>query len=177
MRIALLNGLLAAIFTIPILIPSLCIATPPGTFGCLASMETTWPGTWLLVAFFVFTIVGVLGAFGWSLAYWYQDAMSGKSTSSKGLVWLQIILFEVGVLVATGMMAAIGYVGGNFIAHGGGVAVSSEVIRTQIIPPLSNDPNNPLFDIPPIVVALGIGLGVLAQFVGLLNIFRLKKKA
>src|SRR5579863_10075978 len=60
--LGLLNGLLAVVFTIPIVVPSLCIATPPGEFGCAASMETTWPGTWLLVAFFTWTTVGVLGA-------------------------------------------------------------------------------------------------------------------
>ncbi len=176
MWLAVINGLLALIFTVPILIPSLCIATPPGNFGCQASMETIWPGTWLLFAYFSFLVVGVLGALAWSVLYHQQGTLSGKVRAGKGMSWLQLILFEVGLLVATGMMAAVGWTGGNFIAHGGGVAVSSEVIRTQIIPPLSSDLSNPFSNMPTVIVALGIGLSVLAQAVGLLNFWMLKKE-
>ena len=62
MLLAVFNGLLLVPFTAPILVPTLCIATPPGSFGCQASIEIVWPGTWMLVGFFVFIIVGVLGA-------------------------------------------------------------------------------------------------------------------
>ena len=88
-----------------------------------------------------------------------------------------MILFEVGVLGATSLMATIGFVGGHVLATGGGVAVSAEAIRTQIIPPLSSDPSSPLFDMPPVAEAAFIGLSLLAQLLGFLNLLTLKKGA
>lgn len=175
--IGLLNGFLAIIFTVPILVPSLCIATPPGQFGCAASMETSWPGTWLLVAYFTFLIVGVLGPFAWSLAYSHRSGPEGKTEANKTLSWLHLLLFEVGVLGATGFMAAIGYAGGNVVAHGGSAIVSAEAVRTQIIPPLSTDPNSVLWDMPPVLEAIFIGLTLLAQLLGFLNLVTSKKPA
>jgi len=172
--VALLNGLLIIPFTAPILVPSLCIATPPGSFGCKASMETSWPGTWLLVAFLVFIIVGIFGALGWSLVY-SRKASSGAAEGNTGVFWLHLLLFEVGVLGATAIMAAIGYVGGNIVATGGSPIASAEAVRTQIIPPLSSDPNSVLFDMPPVVEALFIGLTLLSQLVGYLALFMLRK--
>ncbi len=177
MLLAMLNGLLLIPFVAPILVPTLCIATPPGSFGCKASMEIVWPGTWLLVAFFVFTIVGVLGALAWSLVYYHEWTVEEKHEGSMMLLWLQLILFEVGVLGATSLMAAIGYVGGNILAQGGGVAVAAEAIRTQIIPPFSVDPNSPLYDMPPVGEAAFIGLSLLAQLIGIVNLLTLKKGA
>ena len=61
------------------------------------------------------------------------------------------------------------------MAHGGGIAVAGEVIRTQIIPPLSSDVTSVLYDMPPVVEATFIGLSILAQFVGLYNLITLQK--
>jgi len=137
-------------------------------------METSWPGTWLLVAFLVFVIVGIFGALAWSLVY-SRKSSSGATEGNSGLLWLHLILFEVGVLGATAMMAAIGYVGGNVVATGGSPIASAEAIRTQIIPPLSNDINSVLNDMPPVVEAAFIGLTLLSQLVGFITLFTLKK--
>jgi hypothetical protein len=162
------------VFTAPILAPNLCIATPPGQFGCAQSMETSWPGTWLLVAFFTFVIVGVVGPLLWSLAYSRSATVSGRTDGNGSLFWLHLILFEVGVLAATGMMAAIGFVGGSQIAQGKSAIIAAEAIRTNIIPPLSTDPNSVLYDVPPVLVATFIGISLLAQLIGLLNLTLLK---
>jgi len=137
-------------------------------------METSWPGTWLLVAFIIFVAVGIFGALGWSLVY-SKKASSGAAEGNSGLLWLHLVLFEVGVLGATAMMAAIGYVGGNVVATGGSPIVSAEAVRTQIIPPLSSDPNSVLFDMPPVIEAVFIGLSLLSQLVGFIALFTLKK--
>ncbi len=172
--LALLNGALIIPFTLPILAPSLCIATPPGLFGCKASMETSWPGTWLLIAFIVFGLVGILGAMAWSLVY-SRRASSGATEGNKGLFWTHLVLFEVGVLGATAMMAAIGYVGGQVVATGGSPIASATAIAQNIIPPLSNDPNSVLNDMPPVVEAVFIGVAVLSQVVGYLSLFMTKR--
>lgn len=172
--LALLNGLLIIPFTAPILAPSLCIATPPGEFGCKASMETSWPGTWLLVAFVVFVMVGIFGAMGWSLVY-SRRSSGGAVEGNKGLYWLHLLLFEVGILGATSMMAAIGYVGGQVVASGGSPIASATAIAQNIIPPLSNDPNSVLNDMPPVVEAVFIGITLLSQVIGYLALFTTKK--
>ena len=137
-------------------------------------METVWPGIWLLVAFLVFVTVGIFGALGWSQVY-SRKASSGSTEGNSGLLWLHLILFEVGVLGATGMMAAIGYVGGGVVATGGSPIASAEAVRTMIIPPFSSDPNSVLNDMPPVVEAAFIGLTLLSQLVGYLALFTLKK--
>ncbi len=173
--LAILNGTLALFFSLPILVPTLCVATPPGQFGCKEGMITSWPGTWLFIAYFLFLIVGVVGALAWGLIYYYESTVVGKTEGIGLLNTLHPLLFELGILGTTGMMAAIGLVGGNWIAHGGAIGVAAEVIRTMIIPPLSNDPTSVLYDMPPVVEAAFIGLSVLAQFVGLYNIITLEK--
>lgn len=137
-------------------------------------METSWPGTWLLVAFLIFVTVGIFGALGWSQVY-SRKASSGATDGNSGLLWLHLILFEVGVLGATAMMAAIGYVGGNVVATGGSPIVSAEAVRINIIPPLSSDPNSVLYDMPPVIEAAFIGLALLSQLVGYVALFTLKK--
>ena len=137
-------------------------------------METSWPGTWLLIEFMVFVTVGILGALAWSLVY-SKKASLGATEGSTGILWLHLILFEVGILGATAIMAAIGYVGGNVVATGGSPIVSAEAVRTNIIPPLSSDPNSIFFDMPPVVEALFIGMALLSQLVGFLGYFMLKK--
>lgn len=137
-------------------------------------METSWPGTWLLVAFLVFVTVGIFGALGWCLVY-SRKSSSGATEGNSLLLWLHLILFEVGILGATGIMAAIGYVGGSVVAAGGSPIASAEAVRTMIIPPLSSDSNSVLNDMPPVVEAAFIGLTLLSQLVGYLALFTMRK--
>jgi hypothetical protein len=113
---------------------------------------------------------------GWSLVY-SKRASAGAEEGNAGLFWLHLVLFEVGVLGATAMMAAIGYVGGNVVATGGSAIASAQAVATNIIPPLSNDPNSIFNDMPPVVEALFIGLALLSQLVGYLALFMTKKSA
>jgi hypothetical protein len=73
-------------------------------------------------------------------------------------------------------MAAIGYVGGSYLAHGGNSIVASAVIQQDIIPPLSSDPASLFYDMPPVVEAAFIGLAVLGVLVGLINWYMLKSE-
>jgi hypothetical protein len=50
------------------------------------------------------------------------------------------------------------------------------VIAGDIIPPLSTDPQNVLSDMPPVVVAVFIGLTLLGVLIGLINWYRLKSE-
>ncbi|MDA4126030.1 MAG: hypothetical protein OK452_02350 [Thaumarchaeota archaeon] len=155
------NGILAFFFAIPVLLPQLCIATPPGIFGCLGSIGTEWPGTWMFVAFIIFVLVGVLGSIGFAATFFFGDQLTGKGEVNRMLSRLGLIFYEAGTLGATAMMAAIGYVGGNVVAHGGGQAVAAEAIVENIIPPLSSDPSSLFHDMPPVVEAALIAVAML----------------
>ncbi len=170
------NGVLLTIFTIPILIPNLCIATPPGLFGCKATMDINWPGTWVLIAWIVFGITGVFGSLFWGGMYYFRARFNGKTSVSKGLGWLHLLLYNIGVYGATGMMAAIGYVGGAALARGEGVAVASTEIA-NMLPSLSSDPNSVLNSMPPVVEAAFIGLTVLGALVGFISVWRTKAQS
>jgi len=173
-RVAVINGALALIFTIPILIPQLCIATPPGTFGCNLSMETSWPGTWVFFAYIFFLVIGVFGTLGWAVTYYFGAQLFGKTQVNARISWLHLVLFEIGVVGATSIQAAVGLVGGNYVAHGGSNIIAAQVVATQIIPSLSSDPTSLFYDMPPIIEAVFIGLAVLGMLIGLVNYFTAK---
>ena len=106
--------------------------------------------------------------------YYLRATLFNKTEVNSKLSWLHLILFEIGTLGATAIQAAIGLVGGNYVAHGGSAIIAAEVIRTEIIPPLSSDPTSVFYDMPPVVEAFFIGLAVLGMLIGLLNYFRAK---
>ena len=171
--LSLVNGFLAIIFTLPILVPSLCIATPPGLFGCKATMDINWPGTWVLISWLVFLATGVAGALFWTISYHFRNKFNGKTEANKTLVWLHMALYEIGVFGASGMMAAIGYVGGSALAHGYGAAIAAQDIA-DMIPALSSDPTSVLNDMAPVVEAVFIGIAVLGALVGFLALWKMK---
>src|SRR2546426_7819471 len=84
---ALFNIVIAAGVTAPVLLPQLG----------LPLVLQVWPGTWMFVAYFSFLIVGVLGMFVWSTAYYMVPRLFGKDRLNKLLTWAHLLLFEVGV--------------------------------------------------------------------------------
>ena len=126
-----------------------------------------------ILSYIFFLVCGLLGTVGWAVMYHFRATLFNKTEVNNKISWLHVILFEIGTLGATAIQAAIGLVGGNYVAHGGN-ANSGEVVRTEIIPPLSTDPTNVFYDMPPVAEALFIGLVVLGMLIGLLNYFRAK---
>lgn len=177
LKLSVVNAFLAFVFTVPILVPSLCIATPPGLFGCQATMDINWPGTWVLIAWLIWLLVGVLGTFFFGATYYFAAKFWNRTSANNTLSTLHLVIFEVGLFGTTAMMAAIGFVGGSYIAHGGNAIVSSAVIAQNIIPPLSTDPTNVLSDMPPVIEAAFIGLTLLGVLIGLVNWARLRSTA
>lgn len=175
-KLSVVNGFLAFVFTLPILDPTLCIATPPGNFGCLATMDINWPGTWVLIAWLVWLIVAVMGSLFFGVSYFFMAKWWNKTKANNMLSTLHIVIFEIGVFGTTAVMAAIGYVGGSYLAHGGNAIVSSAVIATNIIPPLSSDPTNVFHDMPVVLEAAFIGITLLGVLIGFINWYRLKSE-
>jgi hypothetical protein len=163
------NVVLSVIFSAVVLDPFLCVSVSPGMFGCRDNMVTSWPGTWLFIGYFVWLIVGVLGAFGWAGLFYFGDILRGKTQINALFSRLHILAFEVGVLGATACMAAVGYVGGGVIATGGGAAVAAEAISLDIFPPLSNNSSSIFSDMPVIIEAVFIVVALLSVFLGIVN--------
>jgi hypothetical protein len=169
LALGVFNVVLSVIFSAVILDPFLCVSVSPGQFGCHDNMVTSWPGTWLFIGYFVWLIVGVLGAFGWAGLFYLGDALRGKTQISKFFSRLHILMFEVGVLGAAACMAAVGYVGGGVIATGGGAAVAAEAIALDIFPPLSTDNASVFNDMPVVIEAAFIVVALLGILLGILN--------
>lgn len=165
--LAWINVVFAVIFTAVVLDPFLCVSVNPGMFGCRDNMVTSWPGTWLFISYFIFLICGVLGTFGWAGTYYLGAELRGKSQVSNLFSRAHILLWEVGVFGAAAIMAAVGYVGGGVIASGGGAAVAAEAISLNIFPPLAN--TGIFSDMPVVIEAVFIVIGVLGALVGVLN--------
>jgi hypothetical protein len=138
-------------------------------------METSWPGTWVFFAYLFFLAIGVFGTLGWGVVYYFGDRLFGKTQVNKMTSYLHLFLFELGVLGATSLQAAIGLVGGNYVAHGGSNILAAVIVAKDIIPPLSSNPSSLFYDMPPIVEALFIGIAVLGMLVGIFNYFTAKK--
>jgi hypothetical protein len=167
--LATFNVVLSVIFSAVVLDPYLCVSVSPGQFGCHDNMVTSWPGTWLFIGYFVFLIGGVLGCFGWAGVYYLADKLRGKMEVNTLFSRVHLVFYEVGVLGASAVMAAVGYVGGGVIATGGGAAVAAEAIALDIFPPLSNDPTSVFNDMPPVIEAVFIVLALLGALMGVLN--------
>ena len=171
------NVVLSVIFSAVILDPFLCVSVSPGQFGCHDNMVTSWPGTWLFIGYFVWLIVGVLGAFGWAGLFYLGSELRGKTQISTFFSRLHILTFEVGVLGATACMAAVGYVGGGVIATGGGAAVAAEAIALDIFPHLSTDTASIFNDLPVVIEAAFIVVALLGIFLGILNYISAKSSS
>jgi hypothetical protein len=139
-------------------------------------METSWPGTWLLFAWVIFMTAGVGGTIGWAAIFYFGGKLFNKNQVNTFLSTVHMILYEIGVVGATSITAAVGYVGGRFVLNGGSPIVAAQAIASQIIPPLSSDPNSVFNDMPPVLVAAFTGITVLATIVGLLTFLIAKSR-
>ncbi len=123
--VGLLNIVIAVGATAPVLVPELG----------LPLKIVIWPGTWMIVAYFSFIGVGVLGVLAWSLIYYLLPRLLAKRSVSKFLSFLHLIVFEVSVVGATGLIGIFpGYIGGTLIHDGFGQFVVTRVIEWTVIP-------------------------------------------
>ena len=94
--LSLINTIAAICFTLPILVPTSGLPLIIGAF----------PGTWLLVGYFVFLIVGVMGMLGWSIVYNSMSTMFDRQNTSKRLSIIQMVFIELSIYgVASGRSA------------------------------------------------------------------------
>jgi hypothetical protein len=121
----LFNLIVAVAITLPVLVPEF-------TFPLIL---TVWPGTWALVAYLDFLILGVLGSLGWGVLFHFTQVKFGKEQLNRYLSEAQFTLTYVSLYGQTTLMFALGYSGGNAILQGFGRGVVTQgLIGWMVVP-------------------------------------------
>lgn len=108
-RVALVNGLAAAVFVTPMLVPPLE----------LPILLTEWPGIYIVVAYAFFVIFGVLGMLAWGVMYHFTPAyFSRRELLDRRSVLLQLILSEVAIYSVSIVLFSAGYIGASLVHDG-----------------------------------------------------------
>lgn len=88
-----------------------------GVFGAPAASRIVaggGAGTWLVVGYFGYLVLGVAATAAMGLFYWYLETVLRRpyGNGSRILAWLHLALWNVGVLGGTWLMMNAGYAGG-----------------------------------------------------------------
>ena len=142
--LALINTIAAICFTLPILLPTSGLPLIIGAF----------PGTWLIVGYFVFLIVGVIGMLGWSIVYSFMPSMFDKHQTSKRLSIIQLVFSELAIYGVASTISFIGWQGGQALRQGLSIASVGFLIEPYVLP-----------------TGVFVALVLLGQLIGVLNIF------
>ena len=103
MKLSVLNTIVAIIFLFPILIPQLAFPI----------LITEWPGIYMVLAYFIFLFAAVIGFIAWTFAYYLLWKLYEIKFVKRNLVYAQIVLLEIGALLACIFMYWGGYVGSS----------------------------------------------------------------
>ena len=142
--LSLINTIAAICFTLPILFPTSGLPLIIGAF----------PGTWLLVGYFVFLIVGVMGMLGWSIVYNSMSTMFDRQNTSKRLSIIQMVFIELSIYGVASTISFIGWQGGQALRQGLSIASVGFLIEPYVLP-----------------TGVFVALVLLGQLVGVVNIF------
>jgi len=143
-RLALLNAAAAALLLAPVLVPSLR----------LPILITQWPGIYMVLAYFSFIAVGVLGMAAWAVFFAHlPDLLNRASLSALGF-GVQIVMTELGVYALTISMFLGGYTGSWLAYTGAGPVAVGAQMEFSVIPS-----------------AVSIFLVAAGTFIGVANVF------
>lgn len=122
--VSIANTFVAAAFAMPVLVPSL-------EFPILI---TRWPGVYMVIAYFSFVMVAVLGTLAWMGFYRMMPGVFSKRTVYRPLFLGQIVLTQVGIYVTSISMFLGGYVGSALDYAGAGPVVVGAAMEFAVIP-------------------------------------------
>lgn len=101
-RIALVNGLAAAVFVSAMLVPPLQ----------LPILLTEWPGIYIVISYAFFVIFGVLGMLAWSVMYHFAPVFfSRRELLDRRSILVQLFLSEVAIYSVSTVLFLAGYIG------------------------------------------------------------------
>lgn len=145
--VSIANTLAAAAFVMPVLVPSL-------EFPILI---TRWPGVYMVIAYFSFVMVAVVGMLAWMGFYRMMPSVFSKKTVYRPLFFGQIVLTQLGIYVVSVSMFLGGYVGSALEYAGAGPVVVGAAMEFAVIPS-----------------ALSIFLTVVGELLGIVNVLLAK---
>lgn len=104
--VALANAAIAVVWSIPILIPQ---------FQISRQIAGGSAGTWGFVGYSLFLTIGFASMMAWGVLYFIIPNVLNKRIFSNKLAALHLILSEVGLIFATGLLSIAGYLGGTML--------------------------------------------------------------
>jgi hypothetical protein len=123
-RLAIFNGVMAGIFVIPVLDPAF-------EFPILI---TRWPGIYMVIAYFSFLIVSVLGNAAWSnLARNFLEDGAARGLR-KGWFIIHLVFTQVGAYGLAAFMFFGGYLGASLDYSGFGPTIVGSQMEFSVIP-------------------------------------------
>ncbi len=123
-KLALANALGAACLVAPVVFPSFR----------LPILITQWPGIYMVLAYFSFLVVGVLGMAGWSSIFAHLPETFGKDAVGGVGFAAQVLMTEVGVYALAISMFLGGYVGSWLSYTGAGPVAVGAQMEFSVIP-------------------------------------------
>lgn len=123
-RLALLNAAAASLLLAPVIVPSFR----------LPILITEWPGIYMVLAYFSFLAVGVLGMAVWSLFLVHAPELLGRDGLGSLGFGVQVTLTEIGILALTVSMFLGGYVGSVLAYSGAGPVAVGAQMEFSVIP-------------------------------------------
>ena len=165
---AIINTMLALLYVTVFLLPDTIgngNIPPKGDLFSLSTAVAMFPGTWLLIAFFVHIFVGILGMAGWAGVYYISSRVMNKRTTNTLLARGHLILTALGVYVTTTFFSLAGFIGGRAMlpetgcvvlvdqCMGAGMAIVQTLITFTVIP-----------------TGAGMGLALTGTAIGIINI-------
>jgi multisubunit Na+/H+ antiporter MnhC subunit len=161
---AIIQGLIATLLTVPIVMPWI----KPSVAQVIASGGA---GTWFLVGYAMYIVVGVVAVGLTALFYYHFEVSWNKPYRglSNAFAWVHLVLMNVGAAAATLMLMYAGYFGERALMplSEGGLALNAGQVHVQILSQF----------VDPVGYALIItGVGVLAGGIGFaLNYFQRRR--
>jgi hypothetical protein len=152
---AILQGLVATLATVPIVLPWINPAVSKVIAGGGA-------GTWFTVGYLSYIVVGVIAVAVTALFYQHFEVTLGKPYSrlTNALAGIHLVLMNVGALAACALMMYGGYFAGAAIINGQTALWVHENILSQLVNPIG-------------YAIIATGVGVLAGGLGFfINYFR-----
>jgi hypothetical protein len=132
MAAAIIQGAILVALTAFLVLGQLSILKPQVS-RVIAAGEA---GTWFTFGYLIYIIVGVIGVAVSSIFYHYLGRSSDFSKSAAVLAWVHLLLMNVGVAAAAGMLMYAGYQGGAAMlpASIGGRGFNAQQAHTIISP-------------------------------------------
>jgi hypothetical protein len=123
-RLAIFNGVMAGIFVIPVLDPAF-------EFPILI---TRWPGIYMVIAYFSFLIISVLGNAAWSSLLSNSAEEGAAQGLRKGSLMLQLVFTQIGSYGLAAFMFFGGYVGASVDYSGFGPTIVGSQMEFAVVP-------------------------------------------